>query len=225
MENKENQRKNQVTLKVLAKHLGLAPGTVSKVLNNATGSEVISHLTKTRILAAARELQYRPNFLAQSLRTKRTYMIGVLVLDIGDPDDTLLIAGIERVLRQRGYLFIAGVHCNNPEMLETYACLFLRRGVEGLITVDADFPYSSPLPTVAIAIPRNWTMENPSAVAGDSGSSRGSSMQSRRFLERIGESATETLLAQIEHPREDLLDFSSNSELTAHDRPVLPMNG
>jgi hypothetical protein len=216
LENKENRRKNQVTLKVLAKHLGLAPGTVSKVLNNANGSEVISQLTKTRILAAARELQYRPNFVAQSLRTKRTYMIGVLVFEIGDLDDALLIAGVERVLRQRGYLFITGVHRNNSEMLETYANLFVRRGVEGLITVDADFPYSSAMPTVAIVIPRNWTMENPSAVPGDSGSSRGSSVQSRRFLERVGESATETLLAQIEHHGKDLLDLGSNPELTAH---------
>jgi DNA-binding LacI/PurR family transcriptional regulator len=217
IENKENRRTNQVTLKVLAKHLGLAPGTVSKVLNNATGSEVISQLTKTRILAAARKLQYQPNFVAQSLRTRRTYLIGVLVRDIGDPDDALLIAGIERVLRPRGYLFITGVHHNNSEMLESYAGLFLRRGVEGLITVDADFPYSSPLPTVAIAIPRNWTVENPSALAADLGPSHGSSMQSRQFLERVGKSATETLLAQIEHHGEDLLDLRSSPEWTAHD--------
>jgi hypothetical protein len=212
-----HRRENQVTLKVLAQHLGLTPGTISKVLNNASGSEAISGHTKTRILAAARKMQYRPNFFAQSLRTKRTYMVGVLVLEIGDPDDALLIAGIERVLRRRGYLFITGMHRNNLAMLETYASLFLRRGVEGLIIVDADSSWGSPLPTVAITIPRKWTTENPSAMAADLGSSGRSSTQSRRFLGRVGETATETLLAQIEHRGEEVFDLVSDRASTVPD--------
>jgi DNA-binding LacI/PurR family transcriptional regulator len=44
-------------------------------------------------------------------------MIGVLVLEIGDPVTALVIAGIERFLRRRGYLFTTGVHRNNPDML------------------------------------------------------------------------------------------------------------
>jgi DNA-binding LacI/PurR family transcriptional regulator len=217
IETKENRCKNQVTLKILAQHLGLAPGTVSKVLNNASGSEVIPQLTKTRIRAAARELQYRPNLLAQSMRTKRTYMIGVLVPEIGNPDGALLITGVERVLRQRGYLFTTGVHQNNSEMLETYASLFLRRGVEGLITMNVDFPYSSLSPTVAIAIPRRWTTEDHSAMAVDFDSWGRSSMQSRRFLEQVGETATETLIGQIEGPAEDLSDLTSSPALAARD--------
>jgi hypothetical protein len=208
---KRKTNKNQVTLKVLAGHLGLAPGTISKVLNNANGSEAISQPTKTRIVAAARRFQYRPNFLAQSLRTKRSYMIGVLVLEIGDPASALVIAGIERFLRQRGYLCMTGVHRNNAEMLGAYGSLFLRRGVEGLITVDADFPYRSPLPTVAIAVPRNWIMKDPSATDTEFGRS----LDSRRFLERVGETATETLLRKIEPGGEDA--FSGDPELMMHD--------
>jgi hypothetical protein len=204
--------KNQVTLKVLAGHLGLAPGTISKVLNNANGAEAISQPTKTRIVAAARRFQYRPNFVAQSLRTKRTFMIGVLVLEIGDPASALVIAGIERCLRQRGYLCTTGVHRNNAEMLGAYGSLFLRRGIEGLITVDADFPYRSPLPTVAIAVPRNWVMTDPLATAGDFARS----LDSRRFLERVGETATETLLRQIEPRGEDTF---GDPELIMHDWP------
>jgi len=209
---KDNRYKNQVTLKILAGHLGLAPGTISKVLNNANGSEAISSPTKTRIRAAARKFQYRPNLVAQSLRTKRTYMIGVLVLEIGDPDSALVIAGIERFLRRRGYLFTTGVHRNNPDMLSAYESLFQRRGVEGLITVDADFPYRSSLPTVAVTIPRNWMLENPMATAARSDSSP---VQSGRFLERVGETATETLLAQIENHGEE--SFSGDPELMMHD--------
>jgi hypothetical protein len=216
VEKKQNRRKKETTLKILAQHLDLAPGTVSKVLNNANGSEAISQLTKTRILAAARKFRYRPNFLAQSLRTKRTYMIGVLVLEIGNQSNALVIAGIERFLRQRGYLFTIGAHQNDPETLETYGNLFQRRGVEGLITVDADFPYRSALPTVALTIPRNWIVENPAAMVSDSSSLRGSSVPSSRFLERVGETATETLLAQIEPHGEDVVALSRDLELMVH---------
>jgi hypothetical protein len=226
IEKKQNRRKKETTLKILAQHLDLAPGTVSKVLNNANGSEAISKLTKTRILAAARKFRYRPNFLAQSLRTKRTYMIGVLVLEIGNQSNALVIAGIERFLRQRGYLFTIGAHRNDPEMLGTYDNLFQRRGVEGLITVDADFAYRSALPTVAITIPRNWIVENPAAMVSDSSSLRGSSVPSSRFLERVGETATETLLAQIEPHGEDVVGLSGDLELMVHHwAGVMPANG
>ena len=39
------------------------------------------------------------------------------MLEIGDPATALVIAGIERFLRRRGYLFTTGVHRNNPDML------------------------------------------------------------------------------------------------------------
>jgi|HubBroStandDraft_2_1064218.scaffolds.fasta_scaffold02347_7 DNA-binding LacI/PurR family transcriptional regulator len=217
MGKKQNRRKKQTTLKTLAEHLDLAPGTVSKVLNNANGSEAISQITKTRILAAARKFRYRPNFLARSLRTKRTYMIGVLVLEIGDSANGLVMAGIERFLRQRGYVFTTGVHRNSPEMLSAYGGLFQRRGVEGLITVDAEFPYRSALPTVAITIPPEWTRESLAAASADSVSLANGSVPSRRFLERVGESAAEALLAQIEPEGEDILAFGCDPGLTVHD--------
>jgi hypothetical protein len=127
-------------------------------------------------------------------------MIGVLVLEIGDSANGLVMAGIERFLRQRGYVFTTGVHRNSPEMLSAYGGLFQRRGVEGLITVDAEFPYRSALPTVAITV----SLPN-------------GSVPSRRFLERVGESAAEALLAQIEPEGEDILAFGCDPGLTVHD--------
>ncbi len=56
-----------VTLKAVAEHVGLTPGTVSAVLNNSAAARSIPAHTKERILAAARELNYRPNFLARSV--------------------------------------------------------------------------------------------------------------------------------------------------------------
>src|ERR1700751_957717 len=90
-----------VTLKKVADHVGLTPGTVSSVLNDAPSSRSIPQRTKNRILAAARELNYRPNFFAQSLRKKRTYTIGVIVEEIGDASVSIVISGNRQTLRSK----------------------------------------------------------------------------------------------------------------------------
>src|ERR1035437_3741359 len=74
----------RVTLREVAERIGLAPGTVSAVLNNAPSAHVIPAHTRQRIEAAARDLNYRPNFLARSLRKKRTYTVGLIIEEIGD---------------------------------------------------------------------------------------------------------------------------------------------
>jgi LacI family transcriptional regulator len=74
-----------VTLRHLANHLGLSPATVSLVLNQAPTAASIPAETQERIFAAARELHYRPNYLARSLRSRRTFSLGVLVPEISEP--------------------------------------------------------------------------------------------------------------------------------------------
>src|SRR5690349_11702211 len=64
--------KKKVTLKTVADHLGLTPGTISAVLNNTPGALRIPQTTKDRIQAAAREFNYQPNPLARALRTGHT---------------------------------------------------------------------------------------------------------------------------------------------------------
>ena len=51
-----------VTLKAVAAHVGLSAGTVSAVLNDAPSAKHIPKPTRERIIAAARKLDYRPNF-------------------------------------------------------------------------------------------------------------------------------------------------------------------
>jgi len=139
-----------VTLKMVAQHVGLTPGTVSAVLNNAPSAHSIPQKTKNRIHAAAKELEYRPNFFARSLRSKRTYMIGVIAEEIGDSYGSLVISGIEEYLREKDYFFLTVVHRHNPELLNRYAQLLIQRGVEGFITVDMKLSGALLLPTVAV---------------------------------------------------------------------------
>jgi DNA-binding LacI/PurR family transcriptional regulator len=151
-EKKTRKKKpSTVTLRAVAEHVGLAPGTVSAVLNDAPSARSIPQHTKNRIVAAARELNYRPNFFAQSLRRKRTYTIGVILEEIGDAYGSLVVSGIEQYLRQKNYFFLTVVHRHDPDLLERYAQILIQRGVEGFITVDMQLREAPSLPTVAVA--------------------------------------------------------------------------
>src|SRR5438552_13710886 len=97
-----------VTLKSVAAHVGLSTGTVSAVLNDAPSAKHIPKQTRDRIVAAARELDYRPNFFARSLRKRRTLTIGVIAHAIGDSYGSSVIAGIESGVRKQSYFFLTG---------------------------------------------------------------------------------------------------------------------
>jgi DNA-binding LacI/PurR family transcriptional regulator len=148
--------KQVVTLKALAERVGLTPGTISAVLNASEASKAIPQHTKDRILLAARELNYQPNFFARTLRSKRTYTVGVIAQEIGDSYSGPIISGIESYLRDRNYFFLTGIHRHDPKLFDQYSQLLLRRGVEGFITIDLNLPHSLPLPTVAIAGHRRY---------------------------------------------------------------------
>jgi len=140
-----------VTLKAVAERVGLTPGTVSAVLNNSPASRSVPEHTKNRILAAARELNYRPNFLARALRVRRTYTVGVLAAEIGDPYGSTVISGIERYLREQNFFYLTVTHQHDSKLLESYSQLLLERGVEGFITIDTSISQPLPLPAVAVA--------------------------------------------------------------------------
>lgn len=141
----------RVTLNTIAQHLGLTPGTVSAALNNSAAARSIPERTKARILAAARELNYRPNYFARSLRLQRTYTIGIITEEIGDPYGALVMSGVEEYLRERNYFFLAVAHRHDPKVLQTYSQMLLERGVEGFITIDTSIDDRPARPTVAVA--------------------------------------------------------------------------
>jgi DNA-binding LacI/PurR family transcriptional regulator len=148
---KTGQKPGAVTLKAVAEHVGLTPGTVSAVLNDAPSARSIPQDTKNRIHAAAKELNYRPNFFARTLRNKRTYTIGVIAEEIGDSYGSAIISGIEQYLRKSGYFFLTVAHRHEPELLSRYSQILSERGVEGIITVDTTVFETPVLPTVAVA--------------------------------------------------------------------------
>jgi DNA-binding LacI/PurR family transcriptional regulator len=143
--------KPTVTLKSVAELVGLTASTVSAVLNSSSASHSVPEHTKKRIVAAARALDYQPNFFARSLRAKRTYMVGVILEEIGDAYGSLVISGIERYLRAQNVFFLTVAHRHDKKLLASYSTVLRERGVEGFITVDTLLTEEPALPTVAVA--------------------------------------------------------------------------
>src|SRR5256885_3975256 len=148
---KPGQKAPVITLKAVAEHLGLTPGTVSAVLNDSPSARSIPQSTKNRIHAAAKELDSRPNFFARTLRNKRTFTIGVIAEEIGDSYGGMVISGIEEYLRKKDYFFFVVAHRHDPDLLSRYSEMLSQRGVEGLITVDTSIDEAPSLPTISIA--------------------------------------------------------------------------
>ena len=92
--------KRKITLKHIAKELGVSISTVSKALKN---SEEISRDTKEKVQAFAKLYNYKPNNIAISLKNKRTKNIGVIIPDIVHHFFTTVFRGIEQYANKLGY--------------------------------------------------------------------------------------------------------------------------
>ena len=135
----------------LADHLGLSPATVSLVLNNSPVADAIPQETKDRVFAAARELNYRPNFVARSLRTQRSFMIGVIVPEVSEGYAATVMGGIEDQLLEEGYFYLVASHRHKADLIDEYPRLLQSRSVEGLIAVDTPWSQQIAVPVVAVS--------------------------------------------------------------------------
>ena len=148
---KDGANNQPISLKRLAAHLGLSPATVSIVINRTRTSDTIPEETKRRIIDAARELNYRPNIIARSLRQQRTYSVGVLLPELSDGYSALVLSGIEDCLFQNGYALLTASHRHKEELIKEYPKLFFDRAVEGLITIDTQYSDNLPFPVVSVS--------------------------------------------------------------------------
>lgn len=174
------------TLRTVADHVGLAPCSVSAILNNSRAADAIPSHTKERVLNAAKQLNYRPNLAARSLRTRRSYLVALVASDLGNGRTARIIAGIEAFLREKGYLLVTTT-CDRraPGAVADGASQLIQRGIEGVISIDATLPKSMALPLVFIDLPATDGREPITATK-------------RERLLAMGEAAAQSLLAQIE---------------------------
>jgi len=148
----KKSRPRRLTLKDLAGHLGLSPATISLVLNQSPVAAAIPEETQHRVFEAARELGYRPNYIAVSLRSRKTNSIGVLVPEVSDPWAAEIVSGIESHLMANNYHYLLTSHRRStPKLLEDDVELLTRRAVDGIILVATELHEPPQLPTVVIS--------------------------------------------------------------------------
>lgn len=120
------------TIKDVAKLAGVSTSTVSYVLNN---NKSLKAETKQRVMDAVKQLGYRPNLIARSLKTRKTSTIGIIIPDIANTFFTEIIRGIEDVSEQHNHSVILCNTYENTEKEEKYLNLLLNRDIDGLIFV------------------------------------------------------------------------------------------
>lgn len=143
--------RKRATLKDVAERVGVSPSTASLVLSGAARAEALAPETRGRVLHAARELGYRPNYLARSLRGKRTHSVGVVVPEISEGYTAGLVSGIEAALERDGYSYLMVSHRSRRERLDSSMAVLEDRGVEGLLVIGAELERPPPLPAVVIS--------------------------------------------------------------------------
>jgi DNA-binding LacI/PurR family transcriptional regulator len=141
----------KISLKFLADYLGFSPATVSLVMNRSEVAESIPKTTQDQIFAAAEKFNYRPNFLARSLRTQRTFTIGVIAPEVSEGYETLVMSGIEELLLREGYFYFVASHHHRADLIDEYPNLLLARSVEGLIAIDTPWHHDLAIPVVAVS--------------------------------------------------------------------------
>jgi len=185
--------KKAVNLKTVAARVGLAPCSVSAVLNNTKAARAIPQKTKDRVYRAAAELNYRPNIVARSLRTKRTHMVAVIAPGLDGSGVARVVAAAQRRLHQSGYLLVLATSDGDGP---NHLCAQLQqRGIEGVIAIDANLPapMNMPVTSVDLCYKRSAT--------------------SVSYEMDLGNTVAETIIRQIENP--DSQDSSRKMHIPA----------
>src|SRR5512140_105368 len=121
-------------MKDIAADLGVSLMTVSKALRSHSD---ISEETRRRVLKRARQLNYQPNWIARSLVTRRTYMVGLVIPDLMHSFFAEVAKGVARKFEPWGYQIVIANTEENPQTEERHIELLLARNVDGLIVASA----------------------------------------------------------------------------------------
>ena len=113
----------------IAKLAGVSSAAVSRYFNNG----YISEEKKEAIRKVVEQTGYRPSIQAQTLRTKKTKMIGVIVPKIASASIGKIVEGVLSVLNESGYQMLLAVTQNDPKKELEYLSAFNDKQVDGVI--------------------------------------------------------------------------------------------
>ncbi len=123
-------KQHRVSLKDLADQLGVSIATVSRALR---GSHEVGEEMRAKVKALAKQLNYRPNPFAQSLRKEAPRVIGVVVPNLVTHYFAAVLDGIEEYALQQGYSVFSSNSHENHEREKQAIDNFISMHVEGII--------------------------------------------------------------------------------------------
>lgn len=139
----ESDPKGRATIRDVAAAAGVSTGTVSRV---AADNPRISQATRARVLEAMERLAYKPNAAARAMRTNVTRTVGLMLPNIVCPVFIRMMAGVEEVLGQHGYMLFAFSSDSRPDREVAFLKAAEERQMDGIILSVCD---ESALPTIA----------------------------------------------------------------------------
>lgn len=148
----------KITLKDLARELGVSITLVSRVLNaplrdDGTPDCDISRETACRVLEAARKHNYRPNRMAAGLRGAKRYLLGVITPDIANASFSTTGRHIEELAYADGYSIMFGSSDESATRQEELLDLFISQEVDGIIVTPCAGSESALRKVIAQGIP------------------------------------------------------------------------
>ncbi|MGD6740558.1 LacI family DNA-binding transcriptional regulator [Streptomyces sp. BH106] len=124
-----------VGIKDVAREAGVSVGTVSNVINRP---EAVADATRARVQAAIERLGYVRSESARQLRAGRSRIIGLLVLDMGNPFFVDVARGAERAARDAGLGVMVCNSAQSPAEEAEYLSLFAEQRVRGVLLTPAE---------------------------------------------------------------------------------------
>jgi len=123
-------KEKEITIYDLAKALKISPTTVSRGLKD---HPEISKNTKKKIFSLAKQMGYRHNPFASSLRLQETHTIGVILHELNSYFITSVLAGIEKMVTEAKYHLIIVHSAENPDLEAANALNLFHKRVDGVI--------------------------------------------------------------------------------------------
>jgi LacI family transcriptional regulator len=134
MKDKKQIKQENITMVHVADRANVSIATVSNVLNN---TKAVSENLKKKVYDAIGELNYKPNYYAQSMRRKSGNILGIVIPEIRNSFYAEIIRGVEDIAFEKGYSVFICNSDNDPRKWKMYVDMLYSKRVDGVIITGA----------------------------------------------------------------------------------------
>jgi LacI family repressor for deo operon, udp, cdd, tsx, nupC, and nupG len=154
------QQQKLATIEDVAAIAGVSIATVSRAINEPTK---VADETRRRVNDAIARTGYTTNAMARSLRMRRSNMILILAPDVGDPNFSNILVGLETEASKRGYGVLIGNTQNDPERESDYLRFISSNQADGMILLTGHLPFGHAQPGQETRLPPMVAVNEPVA--------------------------------------------------------------